>query len=44
MFKELTQELLDLTGSAKGFRNATYALTIECCSCSSCGCLFFCGS
>ena len=40
MFKALTEELLDLTVSEKGYRNALYALNATpegCCGCSSTG-------
>jgi hypothetical protein len=46
MFKELTEELLDLTVEEKGFRNALYAAAnpggacSACCTC--CNCLFLC--
>ena len=40
MFRELTQELLDLTITEKGFGAALYAVTADeesgCSSCSSC--------
>ena len=42
MFKELTEELLDLTVREKGYRSALYALNVDCCSCSCCACLFNC--
>jgi hypothetical protein len=46
MFKELTEELLDLTVAEKGYRNAFYASVnpggacSACCTC--CHCLFLC--
>jgi hypothetical protein len=43
MFKELTRELLDLTVDVRGETGSLFALVIDCCSCSSCGCLFWCG-
>jgi hypothetical protein len=36
MFKELTDELFDLTASAKGDMAAYFAATIDCCSCCCC--------
>jgi hypothetical protein len=37
MLTALTEELLDLTASAQGHRNALYGVTVYlCCSCSSC--------
>ena len=43
MFKELTPELLDLTAEVKGETGSLFAMVIDCCSCSCCGCLFACG-
>jgi hypothetical protein len=46
MFKELTQELLDLTVVEKGYGNALYATNkaggacSACCTC--CNCIFWC--
>lgn len=42
MFKELTAELLDLTVTEKGFRNALYARTMPPCCCSTCCNCFIC--
>ncbi|HWB23278.1 MAG TPA: hypothetical protein VG652_10360 [Gaiellaceae bacterium] len=42
MFQELTNELLDLTATVKGEAASHFAMVIDCCSCSSCGCLLFC--
>lgn len=37
MFAELTKDLLDLTVTRKGYRNALYAKNDSlCCSCSCC--------
>jgi hypothetical protein len=36
VFDELTNDLLDLTAQPRGIRSATFALTIDCCSCSCC--------
>ncbi len=39
MFKELTEELLDLTVTEKGYGNALYAVrSIILCCCMSCSC------
>ncbi|HZO98278.1 MAG TPA: hypothetical protein VFB42_12990 [Gaiellaceae bacterium] len=43
MFSELTRELLDLTAEVKGETRALFAAVIDCCSCSCCGCVFWCG-
>ena len=43
MFDKLTHELLDLAAQVRGDRAAPFALLIDCCSCSCCGCLFNCG-
>jgi hypothetical protein len=45
VFKELTEELLDLHVVEKGFRNALYAKTVadggaSCRACSACCCTF----
>jgi hypothetical protein len=42
MFGELTHELLDLTARVQGERQGLFAAVIDCCCCSSCGCLVFC--
>jgi hypothetical protein len=42
MFKELTQELLDLNAEVKGETGSLFAAVIDCCCCSSCGCLWVC--
>jgi len=44
MFKELTEELLELTAETKGLRAARLGLiiNIDCCSCSCCGCVAWC--
>ena len=36
------RELLDLTTSVRGADAPAFALVIDCCSCSSCGCIFNC--
>jgi hypothetical protein len=36
MFKELTDELLDLTVTTKGYRGALYAAAQLSCSCTCC--------
>ena len=42
MFKELTEELLDLTATEKGYGNAMYAVIDgDLCSCCSCSCCCF---
>jgi hypothetical protein len=39
MFRELTDELLDLQVRERGFRRALYAkLPVSCCCCSCCSC------
>jgi hypothetical protein len=43
MFHELTRELLDLTAEVKGEATSLFAMVIDCCSCSCCGCLYRCG-
>jgi hypothetical protein len=43
VFNQLTRELLDLTASVKGSPAARFAMVIDCCCCSSCGCLAGCG-
>jgi hypothetical protein len=42
MFKELTRDLLDLKAEAKGETGSLFAMVIDCCCCSCCGCLFLC--
>ena len=42
VFKELTNELLDLTATVRGESPSHFAMVVDCCSCSSCACLFFC--
>lgn len=42
MFTTLTDELLDLTSSEKGYTRAKYALELDISSCSCCQCLFLC--
>jgi hypothetical protein len=42
MFQELTNELLDLTATVKGEAASHFAMLIDCCCSSSCGCLLFC--
>ena len=42
MFKELTNELLDLTASVRGEKASHFAMVLDCCSSSSCACLFLC--
>jgi hypothetical protein len=36
VFDELTTDLLDLTAQPRGLRGASFALNIDCCSCSCC--------
>ena len=43
MFNELTKDLLDLRADVKGDVTKLFAMVIDCCSCSCCGCLFWCG-
>lgn len=43
MFSELTRDLLDLTAEVKGEAGSLFAMVIDCCSCSCCGCVFWCG-
>jgi hypothetical protein len=43
MFKELTDDLLELVAREKGRGRAFFAMTLDCCSCSCCGCVAFCG-
>jgi hypothetical protein len=43
MFSELTRELLDLTAEVKGEATSLFAMVIDGCCCSCCGCLFWCG-
>lgn len=43
MFDELTRELLDLSVQVKGEVGSLFAMVIDCCSCSCCGCVFWCG-
>lgn len=38
MFLELTEELLDLTVTEKGYRSALYAFNMTLCCCASCTC------
>jgi hypothetical protein len=38
MFDELTRELLDLTAEVKGEVRSLFAMVVDCCCCSSCGC------
>ncbi len=42
MFDSLTHELLDLKSATRGAGKAAFAMMIDCCCCSSCGCLAFC--
>ena len=42
MFDELTRELLDLTAEMKGEATSLFAMVIDCCSCCSCACVWFC--
>jgi hypothetical protein len=42
MFDELTNELLDLKATVHGERRGLFAAHIDCCCCSSCGCIYFC--
>jgi hypothetical protein len=43
MFNALTDELLDLTATARGEAASHFAMVLSCCSSSCCGCLFLCG-
>jgi hypothetical protein len=38
MFNELTEELLDVTATSKGHRDALYAVKIIFCCCFTCCC------
>jgi hypothetical protein len=42
MFSELTRELLDLTAEVKGGSASLFAMVVDGCCCSCCGCLVFC--
>jgi hypothetical protein len=42
MFAELTRELLDLTVDVKGESGSLFAMVVDGCCCSCCGCLFLC--
>jgi hypothetical protein len=42
MFDKLTDELLDLTAMVRGEGGEHFAAVIDCCSCCSCSCLWFC--
>jgi hypothetical protein len=42
MFDQLTQELLDLTSRVRGDRLELFAMELDCCSCSCCGCIVNC--
>lgn len=41
MFANLTAELLELRGASLGRTRASFAVTWDCCSCSSCCCTPF---
>ena len=43
MFERLTSELLELAASVQGRGAQAYALVLDCCSCSCCGCIADCG-
>ena len=43
MFDNLTRELLDLTSNVRGESAPSFAMMIDCCSCSCCACIFDCG-
>ncbi len=42
MYDSLTRELLDLTAALRGKSAAAFAVMIDCCSCSCCGCIAYC--
>jgi len=42
MFDKLTHELLDLTAAVHGERSAAFALVVDCCCTSCCGCVAWC--
>jgi len=42
VFDKLTRELLDLTSSIEGTTASRFAMILDCCSCSCCGCVAFC--
>jgi hypothetical protein len=42
MFDRLTSELLELTAETRGASRAFFALNIDCCCCSCCGCVAKC--
>jgi hypothetical protein len=42
MIEELTRDLLDLTADVKGEPESFFAMVIDGCCCSCCGCLFLC--
>jgi hypothetical protein len=42
MFSELTRELLELTARRRGEAIGAFAMVLDCCSCSCCGCVANC--
>jgi hypothetical protein len=42
MFDRLTRELLDLRAEVRGNPRAAFAMVLDCCSCSCCGCVWDC--
>jgi len=42
MFNQLTRELLELTAHTRGDARAAFAVVLDCCSCSCCGCVLNC--
>lgn len=42
MLDRLTADLLELTAERRGADRVLYALNIDCCCCSCCGCVAFC--
>ena len=42
MFRELTRDLLDLTVDVRGESGLHFAMVVDGCCCSCCGCLFLC--
>ena len=42
MFTELTREMLDLTAEVKGEAASLFAMVVDRCCCSCCGCVLFC--
>ena len=42
MFDNLTRELLDLKSAVRGDAAPAFAMVLDCCSCSCCGCIVDC--